>query len=164
MAFDSIVFTQDELNSAVSAGCTAIALCDGSFDLPLSGGVTYTAIGAVEASADASREEFDALGIKCVGFEVRYTGARGMAVIAPCSMSSYSTSYTMSSYFMNSYRYAYELSGSFVSSYTTSYTTSYNTSYISSYTTSYQGSFSVSIAEELGECVIMVNGYGINLI
>lgn len=160
MAFDSIVFTQDELNNAINAGCTAIALCDGSFDLPSAGGVTYTAIGAVEASADASEEEFAELGIKCVGFEVRYTGARGTAVIAPCSMSSYSTSYTMSSYFMTSYRYAYELLGSFV----TSYTTSYNTSYTASYTTSYQGSFAMSIAEAAGECVIMVNGYGINLI
>lgn len=160
MAFDSIVFTQDELNSAVSAGCTAIALCDGSFDLPSAGGVTYTAIGAVEASAEASREEFDALGIKCVGFDVQYTGARGIAVIAPCSMSSYSTSYTMSSYFMTSYRYAYELLGSFA----TSYTTSYNTSYTASYTTSYQSSFSSGVAEMSGECVIMVNGYGINLI
>lgn len=156
MAFDSIVFTQDELNNAINAGCTAIALCDGSFDLPSAGGVTYTAIGAVEASANASEEEFAELGIKCVGFEVRYTGARGTAVIAPCSMSSY----TMSSYFMTSYRYAYELLGSFA----TSYTTSYNTSYTASYTTSYKGSFSMSIAEAAGECVIMVNGYGINLI
>lgn len=151
MAFDSIVFTQDELNNAINAGCTAIALCDGSFDLPSAGGVTYTAIGTVEASADASEEEFAELGIKCAGFEVKYTGARGTVVIAPCSMSSY---------FMTSYRYAYELLGSFV----TSYTTSYNTSYTASYTTSYQGSFAMSIAEMSGECVIMVNGYGINLI
>ena len=48
MAFDVIVFSQKELDSALSAGNKSICLCDGVFLLPDTKDVTYTSIGNVK--------------------------------------------------------------------------------------------------------------------
>lgn len=47
MAFDVIVYNQDELLRAVSAGIKNIALCDNSFTLPDIADINYTVIGNV---------------------------------------------------------------------------------------------------------------------
>lgn len=49
MTFDTIVFTQKELDFAVEAGYKCIALCDGSFKLPDRDDITYVSIGVVSS-------------------------------------------------------------------------------------------------------------------
>ena len=41
MTFDTIAFTQDELDNALNLCCTSIGLCDNDFILPQIAGVTY---------------------------------------------------------------------------------------------------------------------------
>ena len=44
MTFDTIAFTQDELDNALNLCCTSIGLCDNDFILPQIAGVTYISI------------------------------------------------------------------------------------------------------------------------
>ena len=69
MAFDIIVFSQKELENALNSGITSIGLCDNTFILPNKGGIYYIAIGTVEVSVNAAKEEFVGMNIKCDGFE-----------------------------------------------------------------------------------------------
>lgn len=52
MTVDDIVFSQKELDRAVSEGKKSIILCDAEFLLPLAEGVTYTFIGDVKILSD----------------------------------------------------------------------------------------------------------------
>lgn len=192
MAFDIIAFTQDELDKAVRMGASLIALCDNSFKLPSAAGVTYTVIGSADVSADMTDKQLQELGIHCVGFSVKTLSesketAQVCAAenIITCHEASYTASYAtsyqtsyLSSYnllgsysFVTSYRYGYGSGAySYTASYVSSYTTSYTASYIGSCTSLYNSTYTEAFdsAEECGtqtqECVIMVNGYGINLI
>lgn len=147
MAIDIIVFSQDELDRAVSEGYRSICLCDGEFILPDIRGICYTQIGSVTI----------------LGGTAAAHGAVSVSSYASSYMSSYVTSYVTSyttSYITSyvtryEYEYEYASSGSYVTSYLTSYVTSYVSSYVSSFRTP---------AQEGGEECIMVNGYGINLI
>lgn len=153
MAFDIIVFSQQELDNALESGCTNIALCDNSFVLPKVGNVCYTSLGEVTAKADGTRKDFEEHGVKFDGFMPKF--ANDIPVIitpVPTSASSFASSYMLSSYHITSYRYQYEFE---TGSFSTSYTTSWNTSY---------SSFTTSFHTQHGESCIMVNGYGINLI
>ena len=47
MTFDTIAFTQDELDNALNLCCTSIGLCDNDFILPQIAGVTYISIGEI---------------------------------------------------------------------------------------------------------------------
>ena len=49
MTFDTIAFTQDELDNALNLCCTSIGLCDNDFILPQIAGVTYISIGEISA-------------------------------------------------------------------------------------------------------------------
>lgn len=174
MAFDIIVFSQKELENALNSGITSIGLCDNTFVLPNIGGIYYTAIGTVEVSVNASKEEFAGMNIKCDGFEPRFIQEKTlpMNVIIPVSSykssaSSYLSSYFMSSYFISSYvtsymyEYEYEYeTGSFTSSYSTSFRSSMS-SFLSSFLTSFRAQMNNAHTENV---CILVNGYGINLI
>ncbi len=158
MAFDIIVFSQQELDNALESGIAAIALCDNSFVIPPVGDVCYTAIGHVTALADGKAKDFKRHGVVFNGFTPKFKAdivpVAANVVTAVPSVSSYTSSYMLSSYFMTSYQYEYEYEyekGSFSSSYHTSWQTSYS-SFVSSFHTRY------------AEGCIMVNGYGINLI
>lgn len=169
MAFDIIVFSQKELESALNSGITNIALCDNAFILPNTYGISYTAIGTVEAGINAGEKEFCDMNITCVGFKPKLSSKKAptMNVMMPLtsyrvSASSYISSYFMSSYFMSSYitsyiyEYEYEYeTGSFASSYSSSFRSSIS---------SFVSSFLTSFIRNRGSVCIMVNGYGINLI
>lgn len=172
MTFDIVVFEQKELEAALHNGCRAIALCDNSFVLPLVGGISYSAIGDVQAEVNASYKAFEELGIRCDGFTPVFLGGacakkteglprtnNNLCITSASSyISSYMTSYLTSYYYEYAYRSSY--SASYASSYmSSSYTTSYNTSY----STSYAALFNADMPMVYEEC-IMVNGYGINLI
>lgn len=105
MAFDVIVFSQKELDSALSAGNKSICLCDGVFLLPDTKDVTYTSIGNVKILSAPSAS--------VSSYISSYT-------------TSYVTSYVMS--YVTSYKYEYEFtsSGSYVTSYVTSFVTSFS--------------------------------------
>ena len=135
MTFDTIAFTQDELDNALNLCCTSIGLCDNDFILPQIAGVTYISIGEISAKAKFKKDDMKKHNINCIGF---------VPLFAPqicehfTSVSSYITSYQ--------YEYEYE----------------YITSYSSSYTTSAQSSFATSFVT--GSGCVYINGYGINLI
>ncbi|MCD8180162.1 MAG: hypothetical protein LUF26_01595 [Firmicutes bacterium] len=182
MAFDIIVFSQQELLQALKAGVTSIGLCDNTFVLPLTENISYTAIGEVYAFADATEEEFAKKGIVCGGFSPRFkdAGISADASALPAassyaaSASSFISSYFMSSYFMTSYitsyvtsymyryEYEYETGASFASSYASSYVSSYSASFSASMS-SFLMKFGTSVGSD-GEMCVMVNGYGVNLI
>ena len=58
MTFDTIAFTQDELDNALNLCCTSIGLCDNDFILPQIAGVTYISIGEISAKAKFKKEIF----------------------------------------------------------------------------------------------------------
>ena len=155
MAFDIIVFSQEELLSAVNNGITSICVCDNSFILPLTEGVTYTAIGDARAVIYTDKSGADNLNITFNGFTPVFVPlsvavtSRGASY--GTSASSYSASYFLGSY-STSYAYGYEY-GSFNSSYRTSFGSGVS-SFLTSFRTENAGG---------GKC-ILVNGYGINLI
>ena len=183
MAFDIIVFSQTELENALNSGNTCIGLCDSTFTLPHICNIFYTAIGTVDVSVNATREEFEQMNIKCDRFEPRFAQEKTPPAVAmvpvsyKTSASSYLSSYFMSSYFMSSYF----LTSYFMTSYTTSYMYEYEYEYeTGSFSTSYSTSLSGSISSFLSSFLtsfrthgksahaenvcILVNGYGINLI
>ena len=134
MTFDTIAFTQDELDNALNLCCTSIGLCDNDFILPQIAGVTYISIGEISAKAKFKKDDMKH-NINCIGFVPQF--APQICEHSP-SVSSYITSYQ--------YEYEYE----------------YITSYSSSYTTSAQSSFATSFVT--GSGCIYINGYGVNLI
>ncbi len=157
MIFDAIVFTQEELENALYAGYTSVGLCDNTFNLPIHGGISYTAIGNVTASINLPKKDFARLDIKCDGFIPKFIHGGETAIPASplashtTSSSSYVSSYMLSSY-ITSYIYEYQYEyGSFSSSYTSSYSSG-------------MSSFVTSFRLEYGNTCILVNGYGINLI
>lgn len=135
MTFDTIAFTQDELDNALNLCCTSIGLCDNDFILPQIAGVTYISIGEISAKAKFKKDDMKKHNINCIGFVLQF--APQICEHSP-SVSSYITSYQ--------YEYEYE----------------YITSYSSSYTTSAQSSFATSFVT--GSGCVYINGYGINLI
>lgn len=159
MAFETIVFSQQELDNALESGHINIGLCDNHFVLPKIGNVRYTAIGDVTARADGTSEEFIEHNVIFDGFFPEFTVPKKLPFVAvkiPTSSSSFATSYMLSSYFMTSYKYQYEYEYEYQKgSFTTSYTTSWSTSY---------SSFASSLQTPYAEGCVMVNGYGINLI
>ncbi len=175
MAFDVIVFAQEELMEALGAGNISIGLCDSEFTLPRADGVRYTAIGKASVKTDMTAEELNRRSIICVGFTPKVRKKAGSPVVNAVSnlpmrgsggsFSSFASSYFMSSYFMTSYIYEYEYEyeykvTSYSSSYSASYVSSFRSSLSSSVTTSYMAGF---LGEKCEVCVL-VNGYGINLI
>lgn len=57
MTFDTIAFTQDELDNALNLCCTSIGLCDNDFILPQIAGVTYISIGEISAKAKFKKDD-----------------------------------------------------------------------------------------------------------
>ncbi len=110
MAFDAIVFNQNELEEAISDGCVSIVLCDGDFVLPPLPDITYTIIGNARTNTNTKNTEY------VTSYQTSY-------------QTSYRTSYATS--YQTSYRTSYE------TSYQTSYTTSYASSYTASFSGSY---------------------------
>lgn len=184
MAFDIIVYKQEELENALNCGYTSIALCDNVFILPLYAGISYTAIGNITASINTNKENYDTLEITCNGFMPDFLGENtDLSAENPWTVPVSISSYMMSSYFLSSFvtSYLYRYKGSFVTSYKyeyeyeyassflSSYTTSFVTSYTASFASSYSASFFLDMPSEncedkrYDEC-ILVNGYGINLI
>ena len=172
MSFDVIVFSQNELDNALENGIKNVCICDGSFIIPLAGGVTYTAIGGADAVIYTDKRGADELGIVFDGFAPVFKPSNAnISVLAHSygtSASSFASSYFMSS-FMTSYIYGYSYNAlrvSYTSSYSTSYVTSYMTSYVSSYAASRACEAAVNNGNDNAQNgeVIMVNGYGINLI
>ena len=186
---DDIVFNQTQLDDAIGRGCKNICLCDNSFTLPCTDGVSYMAIGDVKVviRLDKGRR----YNISFDGFEptVLYTGGyTGITeqkyILQLCgSYGSYGSSGSYGSgsggsfvgsgmyslYGWGSSLYATSATGSYAASYTASYTTSYRTSYVTSYTTS--GSALIALREpyhtetaENGRQVFYAAGYGLNLI
>ena len=135
MTFDTIAFTQDELDNALNLCCTSIGLCDNDFILPQIAGVTYISIGEISAKAKFKKDDMKKHNINCIEFAPQICEHS-------TSVSSYITSY------ITSYQYEYEYE--------------YITSYSSSYTTSAQSSFATSFVT--GSRCVYINGYGINLI
>lgn len=135
MTFDTIAFTQDELDNALNLCCTSIGLCDNDFILPQIAGVTYISIGEISAKAKFKKDDMKKRNINCIGFVPQFAP---QICEHSTSVSSYITSYQ--------YEYEYE----------------YITSYSSSYTTSAQSSFATSFVT--GSGCVYINGYGINLI
>ena len=135
MTFDTIAFTQDELDNALNLCCTSIGLCDNDFILPQIAGVTYISIGEISAKAKFKKGHMKKHNIHCIGFVPQFAP---QICEHSTSVSSYITSYQ--------YEYEYE----------------YITSYSSSYTTSAQSSFATSFVT--GSGCVYINGYGINLI
>lgn len=138
MTFDTIAFTQDELDNALNLGYTSIGLCDNNFILPQIADVTYISIGEISAKAKFKKSDMKTHNINCIGF---------MPTFVPQIFNHTSNLSSLSSY-ITSYQYEYEYE--------------YQTSYSSSYTTSMQSSFATSFA--VGSGCIFINGYGINLI
>ena len=135
MTFDTIAFTQDELDNALNLRCTSIGLCDNDFILPQIAGVTYISIGEISAKAKFKKGDMKKHNINCIGFVPQFAP---QICEHSTSVSSYITSYQ--------YEYEYE----------------YITSYSSLYTTSAQSSFATSFVT--GSGCVYINGYGINLI
>ena len=59
MTFDTIAFTQDELDNALNLCCTSIGLCDNNFILPQIAGVTYISIGEISAKAKIQKRRYE---------------------------------------------------------------------------------------------------------
>ena len=57
MTFDTIAFTQDELDNALNLCCTSIGLCDNDFILPQIAGITYISIGEISAKAKFKKDD-----------------------------------------------------------------------------------------------------------
>ncbi len=141
MAFDVIVFSQSELDDALSRGITRIALCDNSFTLPDINGIEYTLIGSAEIAPDKNEDEdkppvYANVERKTLSYASSYGGS-----FAGSFASSYGGSYASGSGGSYSYGYKYEYGGSFSGSYASSFMSSYASLYASSYQTSFASSF-----------------------
>ena len=77
MGFDTVVFSQRELERAVKSGCTSAALCDGSFVLPEIPGVHYSVIGNADVSAPFTRRRAAELNITFELFEPEFAAEHG---------------------------------------------------------------------------------------
>ena len=66
MTFDTIAFTQDELDNALNLRCTSIGLCDNDFILPQIAGVTYISIGKISAKAKFKKDDMKKHNINCI--------------------------------------------------------------------------------------------------
>ena len=69
MTFDTIAFTQDELDNALNLCCTSIGLCDNHFILPQIAGVTYISIGEISAKAKFKKDDMKKHNINCIDLE-----------------------------------------------------------------------------------------------
>ena len=65
MTFDTIAFTQDELDNALNLCCTSIGLCDNDFILPQIAGITYISIGEISAKAKFKKDDMKKHNIIC---------------------------------------------------------------------------------------------------
>lgn len=119
MTFDTIAFTQDELDNALNLCCTSIGLCDNDFILPQIAGVTYISIGEISAKAKFKKDDMKKHNINCIGFVPQFAP---QICEHSTSVSSYITSYQ--------YEYEYEYITSYSSSYTTSAQSSFATSFV----------------------------------
>ena len=113
MTFDTIAFTQDELDNALNLCCTSIGLCDNDFILP-----------QIAAKAKFKKDDMKKHNINCIGFVPQF--APQICEHSP-SVSSYITSY------ITSYQYEYEYE--YITSYSSSYTTSAQSSFATSFVT-----------------------------
>ena len=77
MGFDTVVFSQRELERAVKSGCTSAALCDGSFVLPEIPGVHYSVIGNADVSVPFTRRRAAELNITFELFEPEFAAEHG---------------------------------------------------------------------------------------
>ena len=189
MAFDVIVFSQSELDAALTRGITRIALCDNSFTIPDTNGIEYTLIGNAEIVSGKNEGEdkppvYANIDRKTLSYTSSYGGSYSGSFASSYS-GSYQTSYTSS--FMSSYASSYQTSfassfysfisgmsfewlasygGSYGFAYSFSYGGSYNFGYSFAYGGSYNGSGAAlpDIIEYGSSGIIFVNGYGINLI
>ncbi len=132
MAFDVIVFSQSELDDALTRGITRIALCDNSFTLPDINGIEYTLIGSAEIVPSKNKnEDKPPVYANVERKTLSYASSYGSFA------SSYGGSYASGSGGSYSYGYKYE----YVGSYQGSYASSFMSSYASSYQTSFASSF-----------------------
>ena len=76
MTFDTIAFTQDELDNALNLCCTSIGLCDNDFILPQIAGVTYISIGEISAKAKFKKDDMKKHNINCIGFVPQFAPQR----------------------------------------------------------------------------------------
>ena len=90
MTFDTIAFTQDELDNALNLCCTSIGLCDNDFILPQIAGVTYISIGEISAKAKFKKDDMKKHNINCIGFVPQFAP---QICEHSTSVSSYITSY-----------------------------------------------------------------------
>ena len=134
--FDTIVFSQKELEQAIKSDYKSICLCDNEFLLPFSYDMKYFAIGTVYATIQMTSVQTIENNVTFDGFCPVFSQA---VSTKPKSVSSYAGSYM--------YEYEYEYRSSYkISSGSTS---SYRTSFVCSYR---------------GNKTVFVNGYGVNLI
>ena len=147
MAFDVIVFSQQELDEAVKCGITRIALCDNRFKLPDISGIEYTLIGNAEIDGSFPADKppvYANVERKTLSLTSSFGGSFGGSFA-----SSYGGSYSFGSYTSGSggsysYGYKYEYGGSYASSYNSSYAMLYSSSYMSSYSYSFASSYASS--------------------
>ena len=141
MAFDVIVFSQSELDAALTRGITRIALCDNSFTLPDTDGIEYTLIGNAEIVSEKNKNEDKPPVYANVDRKtLSYTSSYGSSYSGSFA-SSYSSSYASGSGGSYLYGYKYEYGGSYQTSYSSSFMSSYASLYASSYQTSFASSF-----------------------
>lgn len=132
MAFDVIVFSQSELDDALSRGITHIALCDNSFTLPDINGIEYTLIGSAEiVPSKNENEDKPPVYANVERKTLSYASSYGSFA------SSYGGSYASGSGGSYSYGYKYEYGGSFAGSYVSSFMSSYASSYQTSFASSF---------------------------
>ena len=137
MAFDVIVFSQSELDDALTRGITRIALCDNSFTLPDINGIEYTLIGSAEIVPNKNEDEdkppaYANVDRKTLSLTSSYGGSYSGSFA-----SSYGGSYSSGSGGSYSYGYKYEYGGSYQGSYSSSFMSSYASSYQTSFTSSF---------------------------
>ena len=159
---DAIVFTQDELNTAIDSGAKHIILCDNNFTLPQCKDIEFISVGKVKTSADKKK--------KSGKNTLKKMSSSNSSYFSSYKPGSYFTSYRYKTSFISSYlynyRYEYEYRTSHAGSYVTSYRLlqSYNISFGSGFKiSSFLSSFNHKIYDRILK-EISVNGYGIHLI
>lgn len=168
---DAIVFNNNELNSAVSAGAVSIALCDNTFVIPMQPGVHYYAIGNVSASIGMAKKDANENMIVFHDFLPEFSDVPAYANVmhgihprTPVNTSfaaSFSTSFAAS--FSTSFAASFSML--FAASFSTSFAASFSTSFGTSFATSFRTSFAqLHLREKYIVKEISVNGYGLNLI
>lgn len=70
--FDIVVFSEEELLSALERGYTSVCLCDGRFVIPCRENISYSAVGKVHAMVLCCEADADALNIRFKNFTPQF--------------------------------------------------------------------------------------------